>query len=83
MRDVPNAVAASVGTDGIDGTSGVAGGWVDADTVLRATERGLPPIADVLDRNDSYNYFAPLGDAIRTGRTDTNVGDIQILLVKP
>jgi len=83
MRDVPNAVAASVGTDGIDGTSGVAGGWVDADTMTRATERGLPPIADVLDRNDSYNYFAPLGDAIRTGRTDTNVGDIQILLVKP
>jgi glycerate 2-kinase len=83
MRDVPNSVAASVGTDGIDGTSGVAGGWVDNDTVPRATERGLPPIADVLDRNDSYNFFAPLGDAIRTGRTDTNVGDIQILLVKP
>ena len=29
----PQRVAASVGTDGIDGTSGVAGGWVDADTV--------------------------------------------------
>ena len=83
MRGIPNAVAASVGTDGIDGTSGVAGGWVDADTARRAVERGLPPIDDVLDRNDSFNYFAPLGDAIRTGRTDTNVGDLQILLVNP
>jgi len=83
MRDVPHAVVASVGTDGIDGTSGVAGGWVDAETVDRAAARGLPAITDVLDRNDSYNYFAPLGDAVRTGRTDTNVGDIQILLVNP
>jgi len=81
MRDVPNALAASVGTDGVDGTSGVAGGWVDAETVTRARERGLPAIADVLDRNDSYHYFAPLGDAIRTGRTDTNVGDLQLLIL--
>jgi hydroxypyruvate reductase len=83
MRDVPDAVAASVGTDGIDGTSGVAGGWVDADTVRRAVEQGMPRVTDVLDRNDSFNFLAPLGNAIRTGRTDTNVGDLQLLFVNP
>ena len=28
-------------------------------------------------------FFARLDDVVRLGRTDTNVGDIQILLVKP
>jgi glycerate-2-kinase len=74
-------VAASVGTDGIDGTTDVAGAWVDATTGRRARSRGLAAPADVLARNDSFNFFAPLGDTIRTGRTDTNVGDLQVLLV--
>lgn len=78
-----SGVAASVGTDGIDGTAMVAGAVVDADTIRRARAHGLPSPGDVLDRNDSFNYFAPLGDTIRTGRTDTNVGDIQVLLVNP
>lgn len=82
MATVGLAMAASVGTDGIDGTSDVAGAVVDAETLRRAATRGLPAPADVLDRNDSFNFFAPLGDTIRTGRTDTNVGDIQVLLVR-
>jgi hydroxypyruvate reductase len=76
-------VAASVGTDGIDGTSDVAGAVVDGETRDRARARGLPPAAEVLARNDSFHFFSPLGDAVRTGRTDTNVGDIQLLLVNP
>lgn len=71
---------ASVGTDGIDGATDVAGAWADASTAARAAARGLPPPADVLDRNDSFNYFSPLGDTIRTGRTDTNVGDVQVMV---
>lgn len=81
MAGMGAAIAASVGTDGIDGASDVAGAVVDADTLHRARARGLRPPGEVLDRNDSYNFFAPLGDTIRTGRTDTNVGDIQVLLV--
>jgi glycerate-2-kinase len=81
MAALGTVMAASVGTDGIDGTSDVAGAVVDAETLRRAVARGLPAPEDVLDRNDSFNFFAPLGDTIRTGRTDTNVGDIQVLLV--
>ena len=81
MAGLGSAVAASVGTDGIDGASDVAGAVVDAATLRRAVARGLPAPTDVLDRNDSFNFFAPLGDTMRTGRTDTNVGDIQVLLV--
>lgn len=75
--------AASIGTDGIDGTSGVAGAWVSGDTLQRARTAGLPSVADVLARNDSFRFFEPLGDTMRIGRTDTNVGDIQVLLEHP
>jgi glycerate 2-kinase len=81
MRAVPDAVAASIGTDGIDGLTDVAGAWVDAQSLARAAARGLPPPAEVLARNDSFHFFSPLGDTVRTGRTDTNVGDLQVLLV--
>ncbi len=33
-----------------------------------------------LDDNDAVNFFDPLGDLIRLGRTDTNVGDLQVYL---
>jgi glycerate-2-kinase len=33
-----------------------------------------------LDDNDAVNFFNPLGDLIRLGPTDTNVGDLQLYL---
>jgi glycerate 2-kinase len=72
---------ASVGTDGIDGSSGVAGGIVDATTMMRAGHLGLAAPGNFLAANDSFAFFAPLGDAVRLGRTDTNVGDLQVLLI--
>jgi glycerate 2-kinase len=73
------AAAASAGTDGIDGPTDAAGAVVDSQTVDRAAELGLAP-ARYLDENDSYAFFSALGDLIVIGPTDTNVGDIQILL---
>jgi hydroxypyruvate reductase len=70
---------ASVGTDGIDGPTDAAGALVDRFTRARASALGLaqePFLAD----NNSYEFFGLLGDLIHLGRTDTNVGDLQILL---
>src|SRR5262249_27559400 len=75
-------VAASVGTDGVDGPTDAAGAVVDGTTIGRASDRGLDWRA-ALDANDSWTFFASLGDLIRTGPTDTNVGDIQVVLVRP
>jgi hydroxypyruvate reductase len=75
------AVAASIGTDGIDGSSGVAGAIVDSTTMTRAAEAGLARPAQFLAANDSLAFFAPLGDVIRLGRTQTNVGDLQAILI--
>jgi glycerate-2-kinase len=72
--------AASVGTDGIDGPTDAAGALIDATTRARARAAGLDPGA-FLDRNDAYAFFDALGDLIRTGPTETNVGDLQVMLL--
>jgi glycerate 2-kinase len=76
-----SAVLASVGTDGIDGSSGVAGGIVDSTTMARASALGLEPPGKYLAANDSLAFFARLDDVVRLGRTDTNVGDLQVMLI--
>jgi glycerate 2-kinase len=75
-RDV---IAASIGTDGIDGPTDAAGAIVDRGSAERARSLGMEP-QHFLDANNSYELFDRLGDLIRLGRTDTNVGDIQVLL---
>ena len=74
-----DALLASVGTDGIDGPTDAAGALVDEGTLERARHLGLDPVGFLRD-NDSYNFFAALGDLVITGRTGTNVGDLQVFL---
>jgi hydroxypyruvate reductase len=73
---------ASLGTDGVDGPTDAAGAEVDGGTAERARARGLDPIA-YLHANDSWTFFATAGGHLTTGPTDTNVGDVQIVLVPP
>jgi glycerate 2-kinase len=70
----------SVGTDGIDGPTDAAGGLVDGTTLARARELGVDLDASLSD-NDAYHALDRLGDLVRTGPTDTNVGDLQVLVV--
>ncbi|MCX6641541.1 MAG: glycerate kinase [bacterium] len=70
----------SAGSDGGDGPTDAAGALVDGTTVLRGTEKDMPA-AEYLGRNDSYTYFAALGDLIKTGPTLTNVMDLVVMLV--
>lgn len=79
--DLPVVAAASIGTDGIDGSSGVAGAMVDSTTLARAAQAGLELPGHYLATNNSFAFFAPLGDAIRLGRTQTNVGDLQAIVI--
>lgn len=79
-RSARPMVLASVGTDGIDGPTDAAGAWADNTTAALARERALD-IETILDANDAYHLHDALGTLIRTGRTDTNVGDVQVALV--
>jgi hydroxypyruvate reductase len=71
---------ASVATDGTDGPTSAAGGLVDMFTCSRAVDIGFSPL-QYLQSNDSLPFLKATGDLIVTGPTQTNLMDIQILLV--
>jgi glycerate-2-kinase len=64
----------AAGSDGLDGNSGLAGAFVDGETLSRALKAGLLPDV-VLARHDSAVFFEKLGDAFVPGATGTNVAD--------
>ena len=63
-----------------DGPTSAAGGLVDPFTCARGVELGLVP-QHFLRANDSSNFLKATGDLIVTGPTQTNLMDLQILLV--
>jgi glycerate 2-kinase len=77
----PHVVAASIGTDGIDGPTDAAGAVIDPATFDRARAAGIADPDRYLIDNNTYAFFDALGDLIRTGPTSTNVGDVQVILV--
>ncbi len=71
----------SIGSDGTDGPTDAAGGYVDTDTA--ATLRGMGiSIPSVLSDNDAYHALKKAGGLIITGPTGTNVNDVAVLLIK-
>lgn len=70
----------SVGTDGNDGPTDAAGAF--ASTALLTEADGTARIRDALDRNDAYPFFQSCGGLYITGPTNTNVCDIQVLIVE-
>ncbi|MEM0160388.1 MAG: glycerate kinase [Thermoplasmata archaeon] len=76
----PGIVIASVGTDGIDGTSRFAGSIGDESTIKNAIEIGLNP-EKFLTTHDTSSFFEQLKDAIYTGKTNTNVSDLRIIMI--
>ena len=68
-------------TDGIDGSEDNAGAILSPDALRRARGFGLAP-RKMLAENDSYGFFAALGDLVVTGPTRTNVNDYRIIMVR-
>jgi hydroxypyruvate reductase len=77
----PGISAIACDTDGVDGTEDNAGAVVTPNTLIRAGEAGLDPVA-ALAANDAYGLFAALGDLVVTGPTLTNVNDFRAILVE-
>jgi len=79
-RGGENLYFLSGGTDGNDGPTDAAGAFADAALIRRAEELGLDSGA-YLENNDSYRFFDAAGGLLRTGPTNTNVCDLQIILI--
>ncbi|MGI6725066.1 MAG: glycerate kinase type-2 family protein [Christensenellales bacterium] len=71
----------SLGSDGTDGPTDAAGGYVDDRTSSRFEEIGLDNRA-MLDNNDAYHALKAVDGLIMTGPTGTNVNDVTVLLIK-
>lgn len=69
------------GSDGTDGPSDAAGGYVDQDSMNRFNELGIK-VDDYLENNDAYNCLIQTDNLIFTGPTGTNVNDIYVLLIR-
>ncbi len=80
LDGAPGITALACDTDGIDGTGDNAGATIAPDTLARARSLGLDP-ATYLDENDSYGFFAGLGDLFITGPTLTNVSDFRAIVI--
>ena len=82
IAGLPNVAVFSVGSDGTDGPTDAAGGFVDGTTQERLTAVGLS-IHDVLSNNDAYHALQKVDGLIITGPTGTNVNDFAVALVRP
>jgi glycerate 2-kinase len=71
---------ASIGTDGVDGPTDAAGACIDEATCGLGRGLGLDASASLGD-NDSWTFLDRVGALIRTGPTDTNVGDVQLVIL--
>ena len=76
-----DAAVFSVGSDGTDGPTDAAGGYVDGDTAAALAEKGWN-VFDTLQNNDAYHALQAVEGLIITGATGTNVNDVVVALVK-
>lgn len=70
----------SLGSDGTDGPTDAAGGYVDGDTLSELRAKGIE-VYQVLQENDAYHALEACGGLIKTGATGTNVNDVSVLLL--
>lgn len=78
LAGLEDVLLVALATDGEDGPTDAAGAVVSGESLQRARALGLDP-DDFLRRNDSYRFFAALGDTLRPGPSGTNVNDLVFL----
>ena len=76
-----DAAVFSVGSDGTDGPTDAAGGYVDGDTRDALNALGLT-VDGVLRENDAYNALRQVDGLVMTGPTGTNVNDVAVALIR-
>lgn len=71
----------SIGSDGTDGPTDAAGGYVDGDTCASLAAHGLD-VFTVLQNNNAYPALKAVDGLIITGATGTNVNDVSVALIQ-
>ena len=71
----------SLGSDGTDGPTDAAGGYVDEKSYSALLSMNID-YDKVLNNNDAYHALESIDGLIKTGPTGTNVNDITVILIK-
>ena len=80
IAGIPGAAVFSVGSDGTDGPTDAAGGYVDHETYGQLKANGID-IYQILQNNDAYHALQKVNGLIITGPTGTNVNDVAVALL--
>lgn len=70
----------SVGSDGTDGPTDAAGGYVDTETI--GSNLSMEQAYAELNENNAYEALKQTGGLIMTGPTGTNVNDFAMVLIR-
>lgn len=81
ISGLDGAAIFSVGSDGTDGPTDAAGGYVDGESFSALQDRGIS-VSDALKNNDSYHALLAVDGLIVTGPTGTNVNDVAVALLR-
>ena len=81
IAGIPGAAVFSLGSDGTDGPTDAAGGYVDGATAGTLAKKGID-IFSILQDNNAYYALSECGGLIKTNPTGTNVNDVSVLLLK-
>lgn len=81
IAGLANVAVFSVGSDGTDGPTDAAGGYVDGYTASTLNDFGIE-IDAVLQNNDAYHALARADGLLKTGATGTNVNDVSVVLIE-
>lgn len=80
ISGIQNVCLISVGSDGTDGPTDAAGGYVDGNTFSLLHEKGKN-YWELLNNNDAYHALETVNGLVKIGPTGTNVNDIVIGLI--
>lgn len=80
ITKIPGAAVFSIGSDGTDGPTDAAGGYVDHTSLQELADLGIN-VYDVLEHNDAYHALKKINGLFFTGPTGTNVNDVAVALI--
>jgi glycerate 2-kinase len=81
LAGTKNVLLFSLGSDGTDGPTDAAGGFVDGQTWAKLEENGLN-VDEVLADNNAYVALDSIGGLLKTGPTGSNINDVSVVLVR-
>lgn len=81
LEGLNNTCIFGFGSDGTDGPTDAAGGYVDENSNVMLKKLNID-VEEYLNNNDSYNCLKQINGLLLTGPTGSNVNDIYCLLIQ-